>query len=302
MRFRILPVVLLVSLATLICVSGGQAAKKPKAKSLVKAPAMPLKPLKKGTLSGLVVVIDPGHGGADPGCHWTEVFKWKGKSKTVTFYEAGYTYRVAWELAWKLRANGATVYLTTYSQVMKSKTSPQQPLPLPRDARYTTTGKGVIARSVGLKPRTSLAASVWGKWRKSRKIAFISIHVDSMPEGWQGAHVCVDARSTSEPKLAGSIASQLERRHMERRHNGKRFEAVDERRLYIINGSKNPIPERVLIELATPRNDNDSWRLRNPDSRSQLSSAIFTGLENLTAKRKTHSSSKRANGRHPKRK
>ncbi len=245
------------------------------AAAAAKAPQMPLQPTASGSLSGMKIVLDPGHGGTDSGSIWHERFG----NKRVEFHEAGYTYRITWQIAESLRAKGATVWLTAWSPRMTQEpTRPQEALTKPADATFTATGDKVVARTKGLNERTALAEQVWEQYLDPEHTCYIALHIDAVPGG-KGGHVCVyDAYNP--PKLASIIASHMIEAHLERTQNGQVRPVLQTRQnLYVLKDKYNPIPERMLVELATPQTANDSWRLRSPEARQKLVNLIVGSVE-----------------------
>lgn len=137
--------------------------------SRLKPPPMPLQPTKNGPLSSTIVVLDAGHGGPDPGCGWRETFGPK-RQQTVQYWEAAYTYPVVGRLSERLRAKGATVYLTVQSKCLAQKEQPAQTaLSLPRDAVFVATGEPVTTHWCGRSPRLVVADGVVKRYARSAK-------------------------------------------------------------------------------------------------------------------------------------
>jgi N-acetylmuramoyl-L-alanine amidase len=179
------------------------------------APAAPL-------LAGVTVVLDPGHGGPDPGASWVEESIFDGQPRR--FYEAAYTYRLAAELAQRLRADGARVVLTVRSRMMDpagwitAGEGTDEPLPLPRDAVFADSGESVSGARTerGVGQRARVARRVWNEEVKrlgnageaGRRVLFLSLHIDARAPGASGAHVIVDRRRPA-PRLARLVGEQL---------------------------------------------------------------------------------------------
>lgn len=230
-------------------------------------PKMPLAPTKKGSLNGMVVIIDAGHGGTDPGKPWGE--------KGQQFTEAGITYQAAWQLAKMIRAKGGWVYLTVYSPgMMVAPGNAQTPPIWPRDAVYLLNGQGVLG---GInRPRALYCASVVKSFEAQkerlgwRKIMFVSLHVDSQKKGIKGAHTLY----WDYPVVAEAIATELIRAKIA--WNAKNTARHQE----VTVLTANPLKYQVLVEMGVPANSmKDSWRLRSPRHRERILKAVARGLE-----------------------
>lgn len=244
-------------------------------------PVMPLLPTAKGLLTGMVVVIDPGHGGADPGCGWS--FSYEGK--TYPFAESSITYPASWQLAQSLVSKGATVYLTAWSpKMLERPANAQTPPPEPSDAVWLLNeARGKSLRPNVYWPRTELAVEVEKKFAKLgktlgwRHVAFVSVHVDSEGnESITGAHVLWHGY----PDLARPIAGELEAEHLGWTAAKGDGLPMRERRVFVLR--KNPLRLAALIEMGVPGNDpGDSWRLRDADSRQKVLDCVVRGLEQV---------------------
>ncbi|OQB06254.1 MAG: N-acetylmuramoyl-L-alanine amidase [bacterium ADurb.Bin212] len=240
-------------------------------------PKMPLEPTGKGDLTGMVVVIDPGHGGTDPGMGWKVEWKKSGKAHKLKAWEAAVTYPTSWQLAATLRSRGAYVYLTAWDPIMAQVPTGARDLPLPRKATFTDDCKKVRGGMFSQRFATVSTAvkrfDASGKKLGWRHVAFVSIHVDSLGGNVSGAHaVCwpgdVDLGEPIAAELAKIGVATPGRPLWEKT-----------KRMGIIAPSNVPLRLRLVVEMGVPANDGgDSWRLRSQKHRQKIIDAIANGL------------------------
>lgn len=129
------------------------------------------------TVASKVVIVDPGHGGIDPGC--------VGKSGVE---EKDINLSIAKRLSTLLKQAGATVIMT-------------------REGDYDLSEEGKAPE--GLRHKDDLAARV-ELAEKYQADLFISIHINSIPlsECW-GAQVFYHPKSKESKRLAGLIQKEL---------------------------------------------------------------------------------------------
>jgi len=213
----------------------------------------------------------------------------------VTFYEASYNYRLAWQMAELIRYHGGNVWLTAVSQVMSTESdNAQTPLPKPTDAIYVVDGRRVSAQN--LSPRTEIIRRVLDDYQyhwEIRGVIFISLHINSATgrdgekkDNARGSFVVVED-PLEVPRLAHNLADSLDsagylRLVKNRRGQWRQVNNIVEQRcrLWVLSGTHNRLRQRVLIELAEPGASGDSWRMRNQSSRRKLlETVIIPALE-----------------------
>ena len=102
----------------------------------------------------------------------------------------------------------------------------------------------------------------------------------------EGVHIVTPQKAT--PKIATAMAKEFEKKKRMRTRDGQKFlplvESGDKshgvRRLYILSG-RNPIKERVLVELGNFSNPTDHFRIRNPDVREEFADIMANALKSL---------------------
>lgn len=243
---------------------------------LEKTPANP----RNGPLFGYVVILDAGHGGLDPGSH--------GKFRGKEVYEAPYVMDVTRRVAPLLKERGAIVLFTRSTPTISgpSNAPPDQVLPLTRNDKFTADDSQVRAGIAGLERRLWIARKAKRDYPKHRPV-FVSIHFDAEPSKLKGVYVIVPAGK--KPKVARTLVQAFgEVKRLRQRQEGKDWKEYhpvltngSARNLYILREDKNPIAEKVLIELGNFGNKDDVWRIRSADIRQQYAEGIVAGLERL---------------------
>ena len=231
-------------------------------------------------LTGVRVILDPGHGGEDPGAS----VSWG----RMHVHEAAFTYRTSVDVADALRAEGATVQFTVHSGLLSSMMQQATVLPqTPIDARMAATGQPLRTRFAHsprqLWQRASVAGRAWRQAVRSDPLAahdvfFLSLHYDDFPqENIRGSLVCVDRRAGPTPLFASYLVSGLAARGWLRvtRSSVSGMRLAD---LGVLDPHYNPVPEKALMEVATLSNYDDFRHAGDPEWRAQIAQIVVRAI------------------------
>lgn len=226
-------------------------------------------------LKGLTVVIDPGHGGFDPGA---STFLQKRR-----IAEDEYVYDVACRLRQMVESASGAAILTIED---KKGTKPRDAeiLLSDMDEYFVSTEKKVVAGLEGLRTRVQHANHLQ---RTNKDTVFISLHFDSTAESLHG--VSLIAPSDTIPPLVSLLEESFRMKGRLRKKDGYagEYHAVLKngdknhglRMLYVLRNDVNNVPNRTLIELGNLSNPKDVWRIRSPEVREDYAQAIFLALK-----------------------
>ena len=218
------------------------------------------------SLVGYTVVVDPGHGGHDPGAVCGGVS------------EAALTYRMAATFARVLENRGARVVFTVRSQSLTESGDPVRP----RDA-VAELAPGRTLQSSRVHPediyvRADLAAREWE--RNPNRTVFISLHFDSRSPGVRGSHALVDRRGDRPSKLASILSKKLS----EARMTGS-FPAVPVgQTLGVLWDARNPVPQKTLVECAVLSDPQDRELAQDAHWRESFCNLLADAIEDTVGK------------------
>ncbi len=223
-------------------------------------------------------VIDPGHGGNDPGALRTIK---DGAGEKVTVYEAPLVYDVSMRLLREIIKKGGLAYLTHYSEefgIQEIKNPTKY-----RNQKYNFDGLGrtQISQKEGRNEGGSLTTRrkiseriVHNKtFSKGRKVIFVSIHADSLESHKRlPITLYVDRKRSNNHashnknlKIATDLSKYLGQR-------GGRKSHVVSKGLGVLRG--NPAYFELLIELGNLNNASDAWLMRDPKNRERMARSI----------------------------
>ena len=229
-------------------------------------------------LYGLVVIIDPGHGGTDPGANG-----YFGGQLRIT--ESAYCYDVALRLEKILKSKGAIVFKTVKSaQRTPIDNKPQQVIPFLRAySLFTFDTSMVEAGTSGLSKRISFANSKFESYPK-HKIVFISIHFDVLPKKISGTRVITGVNASG---LGNCLKIELENKHRLSTSGNPVLKTGDKthgiKNIFVL-GKTNKISQCVLLELGNFNNEADLWRIRDPKVREDYALIVTSSLERFMKK------------------
>lgn len=269
---------------------------------------------KTGTLDGVVVILDPGHGGRDLG------------TLNHGIWEHDYVYDVCMRVKRRLESGtGAKVVLTLVDD--QTGTDPSAGDALQRNFRGTIQthppflADGDEDTSVGVNLRWYLANSVYREAVKAGtnrdRVVFLSLHADSRHPSLRGAMFYVPGASYRAGTYGSASKTYMRFREVRERPHVKftrkerlRSEAVSRKladrlvdsfraeglpvqdfkpvRERVIRGRSvwlpavlrgNEVPAKVLIEMVNLSNADDAGLLSRAADRERLAAAVAAGLE-----------------------
>ncbi|MCX6365240.1 MAG: N-acetylmuramoyl-L-alanine amidase [Armatimonadetes bacterium] len=257
----------------------------------MRRPASKKKPVVKKKVSkalpplhGVIVIIDPGHGGTDPGASVGGVT------------EAMLTYRMAATLAEVVKKLGAEVHFTVRSAALRRKPieppklsqpegkktlkelsrAPEPPLLAPRDAVLASGRRLDMGNDVPefLHARAEIGARFWK--RRKPHVVFLSLHFDvskGSPSD-HGGFTMWDIREDHPPMLVREIT----RRFGEAGLCGNRHKQPRPNDLGVTNPEFNPVPQKTLVELATLTNAADHKNALDPRWRWRVARILAASI------------------------
>jgi N-acetylmuramoyl-L-alanine amidase len=244
----------------------------------VQAPftARPLTPEEKRKVDRLLVVaIDPGHGGEDPGAIGPTGLK-----------EKDVVLAIAMQLRERLNAKpGVRVLLTRDSDFfvplgerVKKAERVQADLfvSIHADAFFTPEARGASVFALSQGGASSAAA----RWMANRENASDSVGgVSVKVKDAQVMRAMLDMSTTAQIKdsmrVGGEVLSRMGK--VGKLHRGQ----VEQASFAVL---KAPAIPSILVETAFISNPQEEDRLRDPDYRHQLVEALFTGIDRYFAK------------------
>jgi N-acetylmuramoyl-L-alanine amidase len=230
--------------------------------------AMPVKPKPvPKPLAGLVLILDPGHGGEDPGAH--DIFRGE------NIWEAPYTFDQAARVKYFAERRGAKVYMTVVCKEVGGHRnwSAQRILEKEENCRFALDGSKAKAGRSGLNRRVKFANNIV-KWHRGQKVVFLSIHFDIAGEGSRGAFVIVP--SDYKPDIAGCIVGSLD--DLASKAPLRVAGQGGQKNLQVLRGF-NGVSEKILIELGNFNNERDNWLIRNYETRNRFAIRIADALQ-----------------------
>jgi len=232
---------------------------------------------KSSALKGWHIVIDPGHGGLDPGAIVSVA---DGNGNPLVITEDEYVYDISMRLYRILVLHGASVSLTVLSpdhHVRNGANARQTFVNLKNEiyneeSHNARKGWRPVGTIEGLDMRKSIASKEIAKVssRDKRKgTVFVSIHADNSPDLPVGKTVLYDGGSDRELKRSMDLAAVLSS------HLGKNS-FIRHQNLRVLQN--NPADAAALVEARNLSYSNNAWALRSPSLREQDALMIADGL------------------------
>ena len=229
-------------------------------------------------LKGYSILIDPGHGGLDPGFSSQSQ---DGEGNPLYIVEDEYNYDYALRLYRLLTRHGARAGLTIISPNQRIVESPDtsRTLVSQKNEVYNSPflnqsgqyNSWPIGTPEGLRKRTEVAENFFNGIAKDKSI-FISLHNDNSPMDSDGRLVLYYDDSLTVDKMGQQMAQKLAP------HLGKGAH-IRGQNLAVLR--QNPARYAVLVELRNIAHPRNSWAIRNADLREEDTQMLGNGIRHF---------------------
>ncbi|MDC7224100.1 MAG: LysM peptidoglycan-binding domain-containing protein [Spirochaetales bacterium] len=227
-------------------------------------------------LRGWTIVIDPGHGGLDPGAVVETV---DGNGHSAIVVEDEYAYDISLRVYALLKQHGADAGLTIISPNHHIRHTPDASLTFVNEknevynsASLNRTGdwdEWPAGGRVGLAKRLTTAEEIIESEGNAHSL-YLSIHCDNTPGGFPQSGIL--AYGEDEEELARSV--RFAQAFDESFPAGLEFK---EQEVFVLQG--NPARDgAALMEIRNVHYDNNSWALRNEELRDQDAEKIVQSI------------------------
>lgn len=228
------------------------------------------------SLNGWRIVLDPGHGGRDPGAIVSNL---DGNNRSVYVVEDEFVYDIALRLYQKLRLAGAEVEMTVVSpnHLIRENNPPSRTFVHEQNEVYNDASAN-RRNSFSVRPgldnivqRVKIANRFFARRGKT---LFISLHADNTPNRPKGPLVIYWSRRGKIDSRSRAFA-----RIMERALDLPDVPAqIGGRNLAVLRG--NLAQAEILVEIRNVHHKGEAWALRSHKMRDSDADRIFRGILN----------------------
>ena len=230
----------------------------------------------KRPLKGWKIVIDPGHGGMDPGAI---VSNTDGISRAIYVVEDEYVYDIALRMYERLTHYGADVELTVISpnhlireNLQASITFVHEQNEVYNDERTNRRKSGSVRPGGSNVSRRASLANQFLKGAVRKKSLFLSLHADNSPDRPKGPLVMylnrkgkVDKRSRT---FARIMKKALDEPNLDAQIRGRNLAVLRD----------NHANAEILVEIRNVHDKGEAWALRFHRNRQRDAERIVSGI------------------------